>query len=91
MTARVCNAREAIQFLGPARWNGLNVDDYDRLDLLTTARFMMTDMIVDNLIQKVETSAIDPEHVESLCSNGGFIRTQIERDNLFEFVNNVTH
>jgi hypothetical protein len=52
---------------------------------------MMTDMIVDNLIQEVESSAVDPEHVESLCSNGGFIRTQIERDNLFEFVNNVTH
>jgi hypothetical protein len=46
----VRNAREAIQFLGPARWNGLDVGDYDRLDLLATARFMVTDMIVDNLI-----------------------------------------
>jgi hypothetical protein len=71
---RVRNAREAIQFLGPVRWNGLDVGDYDRLDLLATAGFMVTDMIVDNLTQEVESRAVDPEHVESLCTDGGFIQ-----------------
>ena len=88
---RVRDAREAITLLGPVRRSGLLVNNYDRADVLATAGLMLeaADMIIDDLLREVEERSVDIQHVRGLRSNGEFIRSRVNTDEFFGFVDEV--